>query len=229
MELREYIDIVRRRWWLPVGLMLLVGLLSALQLRPWQAPPPNYTVSLRLLLGVMPLVDADEAAYDPRYYAWLTSEYLVDDFTEVVSSDLFAKNASQRIGEDGPHITAGMISGSALTGQQHRIITLHFHWGNEEEALIMARAAVDELVENADFYFQQLGTEETAVTLLDGPSITPVTPGARSQLELPLRILLALFVGVSLVFLLEYWDTSIRRPQELEELGLTVLGAVPKP
>jgi capsular polysaccharide biosynthesis protein len=228
MELREYLGILRRRWWLPVGLVLLVGVLSAVQLRPWQPPTPNYTVSLRLLLGVMPLAEADSAAYDPRYYAWLTSEYLVDDFTEIVSSDLFARNASQRMGESAPQITAGMISGSAQTGQRHRIITLRFNWPDREQGLLMARAAADELVENASYYFLQLGTPGATATLLDGPSVTPVDPGVRRQLEFPLRILLALFVGVSLAFLLEYLDTSIRRPHELEELGLAVLGAVPK-
>ena len=47
---------------------------------------PQYTATLRMLVGVLPAAEADVAAYDPRYYAWLTSEYLVDDFTEVVRS-----------------------------------------------------------------------------------------------------------------------------------------------
>jgi hypothetical protein len=79
MELREYWQILKRRWWIPVVLAGLVALLSLWQLRPWQAPPPSYAASLRMLIGAQPLPEA--AAYDPRYYAWLTSEYLVDDFT----------------------------------------------------------------------------------------------------------------------------------------------------
>jgi capsular polysaccharide biosynthesis protein len=228
MELREYFVLLRRRWWLPVVLTLLVAVLSALQLRPWQAPPVSYNASLRLLLGVMPLADADVTAYDPRYYAWLTSEYLVDDFTQVVSSALFARNASQHLAADVPAITPGVFRGSALSGEQHRIITLSFTWGNSDEALAMAEAAANELVENADAYFLQLGTTDATVALLDGPTVTPVAPDLRNRLEWPLRVVLAFFVGVSLVFAWAYFDTSIRRPEELEELGLPILGIVPK-
>lgn len=228
MELREYLVLLRRRWWLPIGLTLAVAVLSALQLRPWQTPPPSYSASLRLLLGVMPLAEADTTAYDPRYYAWLTSEYLVDDFTQVVSSDLFARNASQRLPADMPEITAGVFSGTALSGEQHRIITLRFNWPHREEALAMAQAAADELVENADAYFLQLGTPEATVSLLDGPSVATVAPSLRNRLEWPLRVILAFFVGTGLVFVWAYFDTSIRRPDELETLGLPILGIVPK-
>ncbi len=228
MELREYWQILKRRWWLPLGLALLVGLISGVQLRPWQAPPPSYAASMRLLVGVLPAAEADVTAYDPRFYAWRTSEYLVDDFTQVVASELFSQAVSQRLAQQGIQIPAGTIRGSAVTGQQHRIITLSLSWGNSEELAQIAQAAAAELEENAGRYFQALGTEGASVTLLDGPHVVPVGPGLRSRLEWPLRLILALAVGVGLVFLLEYLDTSVRRAEELEALGLEVLGAIPK-
>ena len=81
MELRQIWHIIRRRWQLPVLLIVLTGLFSLAQMRPWQPAPPAYAASLRMLVGVLPAAGTDIAAYDPRYYAWLTSEYLVDDFT----------------------------------------------------------------------------------------------------------------------------------------------------
>lgn len=77
-------------------LALLTGVVSALQLQPWAPPPPTYSAGLRLV-GVLPAAEQDVTAYDPRYYGWLTSEYLVDDFTEVVRSGLFANNVSARL------------------------------------------------------------------------------------------------------------------------------------
>jgi hypothetical protein len=97
MELREYWQIFRHRWWISVALTTLVALFSLVQLRPWQPAPVSYTATLRMLVGVLPAASIDATAYDPRYYAWLTSEYLVDDFTEVVRSELFAKNVSARL------------------------------------------------------------------------------------------------------------------------------------
>ena len=40
MELREYWSILRRRWWIPVLLGLLVAVLSLLQMRPWPDSGP---------------------------------------------------------------------------------------------------------------------------------------------------------------------------------------------
>ena len=227
MELREYWSILRRRWWIPVLLTLLVGLLSLVQLRPWQAKPPVYSASLRMLVGVLPATDSDESAYDPRYYAWLTSEYLVDDFTEVVRSQLFAENVSGRLVDQGIQVPPAAIQGSAATGKQHRIISLNFIWGDEPQLREITQAAADELVENTQFYFQQLGTDEAGITLIDGPTVGLVGVSVREQVELPLRLLLGFLVGVGIVFLLYYLDTSVRSVEDLEALGLTVLGQIP--
>jgi capsular polysaccharide biosynthesis protein len=228
MEFRQYAQILRRRWRLPLLLAALVALASLIQLQPWRAAPPSYQATLRLLVGVLPAAEADVAAYDPRYYAWLTSEYLVDDFTEVVRSELFARNVSGRLAGQGIDVPAGAIQGSAATGEQHRILTLNLTWGDEAQLQAIAAAAAAELSENAVTYFQLLGTEGAGVTLLDGPSIGVVGPSLRSRVELPLRMLLGLLVGVGLVFFLHYLDTAVRDGKELEALGFTVIATIPK-
>ena len=228
MELRQYAQILYRRWWIPVALVILTGLFSAIQLRPWQTPAPTYTASLRVLIGVAPATAADAAAYDPRYYAWLTSEYLVDDFTQVVRSDLFAQKVSERLADQGISVPAGAIQGSAATGQLHRIITLNLSWPDQAQLAAIAQAAADELVQNADFYVRQLGSDPTMVTLLDGPAFGQVGQSLRSRLEFPFRLGLALILGLGLIFLLDYLDTSIRTRQDLDELGLAVVGEIPR-
>ncbi|MGL4649156.1 MAG: hypothetical protein ACRC1H_07095 [Caldilineaceae bacterium] len=228
MELREYGSILKRRWWLPLVLVAAVAALSLLQLRPWQTAPPVYSASMRLLVGVLPLEGADLSAYDPRYYGWLTSEYLVDDFTEVVRSGLFASEVSARLADQAIQVPAGAIQGSAATGTLHRIITLGFTWPDETQLRAIADAAVAELSEDAADYFAQLGTQGAGVTLSDGPSVGTVAPSLRSRVELPLRLLLALLVGLGLVFLLEYLDTRLRDERDLQALGLPVIGRIPR-
>ena len=228
MELRYYWRIVRRRWWIPVALTVLVAGISAAQLRPWQAPPPSYSASLRLLVSVLPATQADTSLYDPRYYAWLTSEYLVDDFTEVVGSELFAQAINRRLAVQGISIHSGLIQGSAATGKQHRLIRLSFSWGDPTQLAAIAEAAVAELRENTPVYFQQLGTPDVQVILLDSPSVSPVGVGIRQRLEWPLRVILALIAGVGLLFVLDYLDTSVHRSDELEEMGLPVMAAIPR-
>jgi capsular polysaccharide biosynthesis protein len=41
-------------------------------------------------------------------------------------------------------------------------------------------------------------------------------------------VLLGFVVGLGLVFLLDYWDTSVRTRQEVEALGLAVIGEIPR-
>jgi capsular polysaccharide biosynthesis protein len=228
MELREYWQIIRRRWWLPLVLTLLVALFSFLQLRPWQPRPLTYSASLRMLVGVMPAGAAGTTAYDSRYYAWLTSEYLVDDFTEVVRSELFARNISTRLAQQSINVPSGLIQGSAATGKQHRVISLSFSGDDPDRLGAIADAVAAELVEKAAVYFRQLGTDGAGITLIDGPQVTPLGRSVRERVELPLRLLLGLLVGVGLVFLLDYLDTSVRTREELEQMGLPILGEIPK-
>lgn len=228
MELRDLVHILRRRWWIPFVLAGFVGLFSAIQLRPWQAYPVHYSSSLRVLITIEPATDADASTYDPRYFAALVSEYLVDDFTEVVRSELFARNISERLADLDITIPAGVIHGQATTGKQHRIITLSFHWPDREQAYEIATAAVAELEEDATLYFQQLATSSAAITLLDGPTIHAIGPSLRTRLEFPLRLILGLIASVFLIFFLDYWDTSVRELRELEELGIKILGAIPR-
>jgi capsular polysaccharide biosynthesis protein len=212
-------------------------------LRPWEERPPQYGASMRMLVGVLPLAETELTNYDPRYYAWLVSEYLVDDFTEVVSSRLFAENVNQRLaaqqaggegsggGDDEAlafSLPAGTIQGSSVTSRQHRILTLNLTWGDADQLAALANAAAEELEENAHAYFQQLGTDRAEVTLLDAPVIYTIGPSLRERLEWPMRIGLALIVGIAIAFLIEYLDTSVRNRQDLEELGLVILGEIPK-
>lgn len=228
MELHAYWQILRRRWWLPILLTVLVALISAIQLRPWQTVPPTYNATLRLLVGVLPVTDPDLTSYDARFYAWQTSEYLVDDFTEVVSSSLFAGNVRQRLEAEGIEVPPGAIRGSSATGRMHRILTLTIHWPNEDELRAISKAVVEELTTNSAFYFAQLGTENTLITILDQPTISTTGPTLRTRTEWPLRVILAFFVGLGLVFLLDYLDTSVRNSQDLEAIGVPVLGMIPK-
>ncbi len=209
-------------------LAALVGGLSLLQLRPWETRPPVYNASMRLLVGVLPAADQDVTAYDPRYYAWLTSEYLVDDFTEVVRSALFAQQVSTRLAGQKIQVPPGVIQGSAATGKQHRIISLGFTWGDSVQLEQIAQAAATELTENTSFYFQQLGTDGAGVTLIDGPNVGAVGPSVREQVELPLRVLIGFLVGVGIVFLLYYLDNTVRSEEELTAMGFSVIGQIPR-
>ncbi len=223
-----YWAILRRRWAAPVLLPLLVAAFSAVQLRPWQEPARTYSVTMRMLVGVLPLAEADTAQYDPRYFAWMTSEYLVDDFTEVIGTEMFAKAINVRLTEKGFNIPAGLIRAQTNTGKQHRIIRVTFTWDDAAELQAIAEATVAVLEENADDYFSLLGTQNTGIRVLDSPTVVTQGQSVRERVEWPLRILLAVVAGISVAFLRDYLDDTVRRRQDLEEKGIPVLVMIPR-
>lgn len=226
MELRSYWHIVWRRIWVVIALMVVVIAVS-LALR--EPTAPVYQAGLRFIIGVPPEpVRGDYYTYD-KYYSWLSSEYLADDFSEVVKSGAFAANVTARLQETGApiQVPAGAIQGATVAEKQHRILSLRITWGDPAELEQIAQAAAQTLQADGSKYFSQLGEEQAVIHLIDPPVVTQIPINLRQQLDLPIRLILALVAGIFLAFLIDYLDDSVREAQELEAMGLAVLGAIP--
>ncbi len=222
MELRRYWNIVLRRWWI-VLVLVLAALATTLVLSP--APAPVYVASVRLTVGIRPEEGTGRFYTYDRYYAWMAAEYLADDLSEVVRSHGFAQAVARRANLPVP---AGAIAGATMAGKTHRILTITVVWGDEAGARAIADGAVAELRENSAAYLAQLGAENAQVHVIDETTVAPVTGGLREKLDLPIRLGLALAAGIALAFLLDYLDDSVRDAAELETLGFTVLGQIPR-
>jgi capsular polysaccharide biosynthesis protein len=227
MELRAYWRIIVRRWWLPVGLMLLVLVFTLITQRPWQPRPPTYSAAMRFNVGVKPERLPGVYTYD-RYYAMLTSEYLVDDLGEIVRSQVFAQEVSRRLADKGIVVPAGAIGATTQPGKLHRILSVSVGWPRQEEIAPIAEAIVATLTESSADFFGQFSADEADIRLIDPPAVSAVGRPAREQLDLPLRLFLALAAGVGLAFLLYYLDDSVCERADLEKMGIAVLGEVPR-
>ncbi len=227
MELRAYWAVIMRRWWLPIGLALLVAALALIVQRPWQPRPVSYSASMRFNVGIQPERIPGVYTYD-RYYTMLTSEYLVDDLGEIVRSQVFAGAVSQRLADQGITVPAGAIGASAQPGKLHRILTISINWPHEDELRAIANAVTATLTDSTADFFGQFSADEADIRLIDPPVVGIVGRPAREQLDLPLRILLALAAGLGLAFLLDYLDRSIRDRADVEKLGLPILAEIPR-
>ena len=227
MELRQYGHIVWKRVWIIVTLLVIV-LIGSLTLRP--KPVPLYQATMRFLVGVRPeICSGDRYCYD-RYYTWLSSEYLADDLSEVVKYSAFANDVSAYLAQGGEPITvsSGAIQGSTVAEKQHRILTLRITWGNADELAAIANAAAEVLPQNGPTYFATIGVEQARFTLIDRPVVVPVGKSLRERLDLAIRLFLALLAGIALAFLLDYLDDTVRDQADLEAMGITVLGEIPR-
>lgn len=224
MELKAYWNVILRRWWIIA--LLVAGVFAASYLLTAR-PVTTYSASMRFTVGLAATATPAGAAqyYDPAYYDWLVSEYLTDDFSEVVKSSLFAADVAACA---GPGISVGGIQGSANTQKLHRILTLTLGGADEQQTTTVANCAAKVLRDNNAKYFAQLNTYHASIQLIDGPTVSASTADLRGRLDLPVRLMLAAIAGVALAFLIDYLDDSVRGAGELAAMGLNVIGEIPR-
>ncbi len=221
MELLRYWEIIVRRAWI-VLLVPGVALISWLIVRV--PPTEGYQGSLRFMVGVTP--PEGPLTGDELYSFELASEFIVDDFAEVVKSQAFAQDVAARLADHEVEVQRCAIQGFAVT-RLHRILTVTISCPDRDEAVAIAQATQRTLEEENARYFTQLGARGALVTVIDPAVVTPVPPSLRERLDLPIRLALGVVGGLGLAFLLDYVDTSIRTPRDAESLGIPLLGRLP--
>ncbi len=228
MELKQYGLIVWRRIWIPILLLIVVAGASLLTM---QTPPPIYNTSMRFTVRVeaQPVTN-DEYRYD-GYYEWLASEYMADDLTAIVSSEAFAEDVNQRLTEanSGVQIPPGSIGGLSFGDKQHRVLQINLTWGDADQLFSIAEAVQVAMENDSAKYLNPPGGPAAIIEAIDRPRPPIAAPRSLTeQLQLPVRLILAVVAGVALTFLIDYFDDSVRHKTELEALGISVLAEVPK-
>jgi capsular polysaccharide biosynthesis protein len=219
MELRRYWQVFKRRWLIvviPAMIVLAVGLAT------YTEPADVYNVGVRFLVG-QPLAAASNTD-EQRYYNWLTSEYIVNGLTDWVRGTEFATAVSAELANEGLNIPPLAIR--VFPDNVRSMLTLSMNHSSTNELNSMMTAVQKVLIEqNA---LPQLGGVKVTIVPLDAIHINQIPPSLRAQLDLPLRIALALAAGIGLALLAEYLDPTIRERDELAGLGLEIMGEIPK-
>ena len=88
----------------------------------------------------------------------------------------------------------------------------------------------EELIANAGAYYPQMAGVGDVARLLDEPVAVAVAPSLRTQLTGPaLKLVLALVLGAGLAVAVYVLDPRLYDVGEVESMGVSVLGSVPKP
>ncbi|MCA9933896.1 MAG: hypothetical protein H6662_01540 [Ardenticatenaceae bacterium] len=222
MELRRYWQLFLRRWLLvviPAAVVLAVGLVT------YQPPAQAYNVGVRFLVAQPPQTAA-LTVQEERYYNWLASEYIVNGLTDWVQGRAFATAVSAQLLSEGIDVPAGAIQIAADNARS--MLTLSISYGDAEALAAMMQAAITVMTAQNGEALPQLGGETAVIVPLDEPIVVPISAGLRSQLDLPLRIVLALGAGVGLALLVEYLDPTLRDKTDIEKMGFTIIGEIPK-
>jgi capsular polysaccharide biosynthesis protein len=223
MELLAYWRLLRRRWPLvliPALLALVVGLLT------YRPAPPLYNAGVRFIAGQRPTIGS-ATSDEERNNSWTASEYLVNSLTDWVRTGHFAALVSQELAGQGFEVAPAAIVAGTAADSSRSTMTLMMSYSDPAVLEAMMRAAMRVLSERNAEALPQLGGEPAEVVALDEPIINRVPAGIRGQLELPLRIVLALAAGVGVALLADYLDPTLRRREEIEAMGIAVLGEIP--
>jgi len=223
MELRHYLTIALRWWYLLLLPPLIVG---AYGLATYQPPAVTYSAGVRYAVG-QPAGLEETAGYDPNYYRWLTSEYIATALKDWVTSRAFAEAVSAQLAVTGVDVPAAALPGAIGADNARSILVVYLTWGNAEQVPAIFAAVTAALQANAAV-FPQLGGLAAAAVPLDAAQPGAVAPSLRSRLDLPLKVAVGLAAGLALALLAHYFDPFVRDRRDLEQLGLTVLGDVPR-
>jgi len=224
MELRQYVRIALRWWWLIFLPPLMVGAYGLATYRP---APSSYTTSLRFTAG-QPQSLTTIPGYDANYYRWLTSEYIVGGLKDWARTGAFAEAVSRELAASGTTLSADSLRGAIASDNARSVLFIYLTWGDREQLLALAQSVTKVLQEQNAEVFPQLGGQPAAVVLLDSPNPAPVGISLRARLDLPLKVGLGFAVGLALAFLAHYFDPFVREKDELERMGMKVVGELPK-
>lgn len=223
MELRAYWQLIRRRWLLvtiPTAVVLVVALAT------YSRPGTLYNGGIRFIVGQAPSEEA-LTSDEQRLANWKTSEYIVNTLADWVRGGQFAELVSQRLGEQGQNLPAQSIQSGVASDSTRSTMVLSMTLNDPvllQEAL---NAAAEVLIAENSAGLPQLGGEPAELVQLDEPIVNRVPAGIIDQLELPVRVAIAVAAGIGLALFVEYIDPTVRGRKELETMGFDVVGAIP--
>lgn len=223
MELRSYWIIFKRRWLyviIPTLIVLAIGLVS------YSRPAPLYNAGVRFIVGQEPIGSAS-LTDEQRLANWKTSEYVVNTLADWVRGGQFAGLVSQGLAEQGITVAPQAIVTGTSSESTRSMMVLSISYVDPTVLDQIMHEAGRVLIERNDLGLPQLGGEPAQLVQLDEPIVNRVSAGIVQQLDLPLRIVLALLAGIGLALLVEYLDPTIRDRRELETMGLLVIGSIP--
>jgi capsular polysaccharide biosynthesis protein len=225
MDIREIWKIVRRWWWLILLPLLVAGGYSLITYR---APGPSYITALRFTAG-QPQSPGGAPSFDPNYYRWLASEYIVSGLKDWVRTGAFAEAVSADLAAQGVSVPPAAVAGMIGSSDNARSILIVYLNGSDPDQLRQVAEAVTRVLQTQNAAaFPQLGGQNAVVTALDQPHVGEVSPPLRVQLDVPLRLAISLAVGAALALLAHFLDPFIRDASDLEKQGWRVIAEIPR-
>ena len=215
MELRDYLDIVRKRWIVIVAITVLtVGGILAFSF----IQKPVYESKATCM------VSATNTGSD-QYAAIQIIEQLLQTINKIAVSRPVLEDASNRLSRSA---SANQLQKAATSEvvTNTQLIVIHARDVNPTKAMLKANAVADSLI---DFVNQKGGAGGTYKIEKVEAALTPKSPiSPRPVRNGILGVFLGLILGAACAAVVEYLDVSVKSKEELSRLlKLPVLAEIP--
>ncbi|MHB8574496.1 MAG: tyrosine-protein kinase domain-containing protein [Dehalococcoidia bacterium] len=226
MELRQYFGIARRRWWILV-LGTLVAAATAFGVSKRLTPIYQAQATLLLNLATQPST--------PTLQDISASQALTKTYARLITSRPTLEEAARRLGDGVTAATISKISGEDVPQTELLHVSLQ-----DRDPVFAAKVvnAVSEVFAQRVKESQlgdaaaQGGAADAALTpknsiFIAEPAVAPAHPvSPRVGIDTALAAVAGLVAAVGIVALLEYLDDTVKSPDDLGALGVTLMGTV---
>jgi capsular polysaccharide biosynthesis protein len=216
MDLRRVVTVILRRWWLVVGVPLVVIVFS---LAFASAEP--YVGTLRASVLIPGAPEDPGSSERPELM-------VLDDLPELIGSSAFAAAVDELLAQTHPDIdlTADEIQSSLSGTRYSRIVTVRATRDDEAEALALIEAVRDVLPDQVNRFLVAPTDQPATVRFLENPSVQR-GPGNNQMVVLVAEGLVALAIGCGLAALAGALDERLYTAADVAKtVGLPVLGDV---
>ena len=213
MTLLELLHLLRKKWYLVVVFPLVFA--GATAIYCWGFMSNDYTSDVSLYV----LNKTDEQSSNITSSDTTASQQLANDIAVMAQSNRVIDATAQSLGMS----TLKGYDIKVASGTTTRVITLSVT-GKKPEAV--AQIANELAKQTADTAVEVM--ELKAVNIVDAAQVPNAPSGPNRIMYTAVAFLAGLFFAVALIVLLDLIDTTVKSPEEAEELlGLPVLGRMP--
>ncbi|NLY43931.1 MAG: lipopolysaccharide biosynthesis protein [Clostridiaceae bacterium] len=216
MELREYLQIIRKRMWIVVSLTLVSAIASAII--SFFLLEPIYQSNTTLYVGKK--ADSQESL---AYNDLLLSNQLVKDYRELVKSRLVARTVIEELKLQG--MTAGQLAAKLSVNLKNdtRLIEITAQDPDPQLAALIANKVAEVFKEKV---VELMDVENVQVIDKAEVPVSPTKPN--KKLNIAVAAFVGLMAGLGIIFLIEYLDNTIKTPEDVQKhLDLPVIGTIP--
>ncbi|WHH57518.1 Wzz/FepE/Etk N-terminal domain-containing protein [Petroclostridium sp. X23] len=216
MELREYLQIIRKRIWLVVIITLISTIASAVV--SFFVLEPVYQSNTSLYVGKK--IDGQSAI---AYQDLLLGNQLVKDYRELVKSRLVANLVISELKLE--NMTTGRMS--QKLGVNLKNDTRLIEITAEDTKAELAAQIANKVAEVFQVKVVEIMDVEN-VQVIDKAEIplNPIKP--KKYLNVAIAAFIGLMLGFGIIFLIEYLDNTLKTPTDVERhLELPVIGTIP--